>query len=153
MKNKLITFWKSNANEKSILYFENSNANTKTKRKRYSRVPRLSDTRYSAKRTKGRWRYVSSKARLWCASYFKTMSATVLGGLWALEWAWHTDKTILSCAGISWILYWDERINFRKCIKSNLIEFNFKCQGQFQGTSYQIEELWARELGFQITIP
>jgi len=32
MKNKLITFWKSNANEKSILYFENSNANSKTKR-------------------------------------------------------------------------------------------------------------------------
>jgi len=33
-------------------------------RERYSRVPQLSDTRYSAKGTKGRWRYVSSKARL-----------------------------------------------------------------------------------------
>jgi len=30
----------------------------------YSRVPRLSDTRYSAK-----WRYASSKARLKCATY------------------------------------------------------------------------------------
>jgi len=31
---------------------------------RYSRVPRLPDTRYSAKGTKGKWRYASSKARL-----------------------------------------------------------------------------------------
>jgi len=36
----------------------------KNKSKRYSRVPRLSDTRYSAKGIKWRWRYVSSKARL-----------------------------------------------------------------------------------------
>jgi len=28
------------------------------------KVPRLSDTRYSAKGTKGKWRYASSKARL-----------------------------------------------------------------------------------------
>jgi len=34
------------------------------KEKRYSRVPRLSDTRYSAKGTKGKWIYASSKARL-----------------------------------------------------------------------------------------
>jgi len=34
------------------------------KEERYSRVPRLSNTRYSAKGTKGKWRYVSSKARL-----------------------------------------------------------------------------------------
>jgi len=38
----------------------------KNKGKRYSRVPRLSDTRYSAKGTKGKWRYASSKARLKC---------------------------------------------------------------------------------------
>jgi len=36
---------------------------------RYSRVPRLSDTRYSAKGTKGKWRYASSKARLKCGNY------------------------------------------------------------------------------------
>jgi len=30
---------------------------------------RLSDTRYSAKGTKGKWRYASSKARLKCATY------------------------------------------------------------------------------------
>jgi len=34
------------------------------KEERHSRVPRLSDTRYSAKGTKGKWRYASSKARL-----------------------------------------------------------------------------------------
>jgi len=38
----------------------------------------LSDTRYSAKGTKGKWRYASSKARLKCATYR------------ALEWAWQT---------------------------------------------------------------
>jgi len=32
------------------------------KRERFSRVPRLSDTRYSAKGVAGRWRYASSKA-------------------------------------------------------------------------------------------
>jgi len=42
---------------------------TKNKEERYSRVPRLSDTRYSAKGTKGKWRYASSKARLKCATY------------------------------------------------------------------------------------
>jgi len=45
---------------------------TKTKKnkvERYSRVPRLSDTRYSANGTKGKWRYASSKARLKCAPY------------------------------------------------------------------------------------
>jgi len=34
------------------------------KRERFSRVPRLSDTRYSAKGTKGKWRYASSKAEV-----------------------------------------------------------------------------------------
>jgi len=41
----------------------------KNKEERYSRVPRLSDTRYSAKGTKGKWRYASSKARLKYATY------------------------------------------------------------------------------------
>jgi len=36
------------------------------KEEHYSRVPRLSDTHYSAKGTKGKWRYSSSKARLKC---------------------------------------------------------------------------------------
>jgi len=36
------------------------------KEERYSRVPRLSGTRYSAKE---KWRYASSKARLKCATY------------------------------------------------------------------------------------
>jgi len=35
---------------------------------RYSRETRLSDTRYSAKGTKGKWRFASSKARLKCAT-------------------------------------------------------------------------------------
>jgi len=39
------------------------------KEERYSRVPRLSDTRYSANGTKGKWRYGSSKARFKCATY------------------------------------------------------------------------------------
>jgi len=39
------------------------------KEERYSRVPRLSDTRYSAYGTKGKWRYASSEARLKCATY------------------------------------------------------------------------------------
>jgi len=39
----------------------------KNNEKRYSRVPRLSDTLYSANGTKGKWRYASSKARLKCA--------------------------------------------------------------------------------------
>jgi len=48
----------------------NSLANSrKNKQERYSRVPRLSDTRYSANDTKGKWRYASSKARLKCATY------------------------------------------------------------------------------------
>jgi len=37
---------------------------SKNKEERYSRVHRLSDTRYSAK-----WRYARSKARLKCATY------------------------------------------------------------------------------------
>jgi len=39
------------------------------KEERYSQIPRLSDTRYSAKGTEGKWRYASSKARLKCATY------------------------------------------------------------------------------------
>jgi len=41
----------------------------KDQEERYSRVPRLSDTRYSAKGTKVKWRCASSKARLKCATY------------------------------------------------------------------------------------
>jgi len=41
----------------------------KNKEERYSRVPRLLDTRYSAKGTKGKWRYASRKVRLKCATY------------------------------------------------------------------------------------
>jgi len=36
-------------------------------------------------------------------SSIKTVGATVLGGLWALKWAWQTAETILRCAGISGI--------------------------------------------------
>jgi len=39
------------------------------KEERYSRVRQLSDTRYSAKGTKGKWRYASSKVRLKRATY------------------------------------------------------------------------------------
>jgi len=44
------------------------------KGERYSRVPRLSDTRYSAK-----WRYASSKARLKCATYRRYTDLSVMG--------------------------------------------------------------------------
>jgi len=51
----------------------------KNKEERYSRVPRLSDTRYSAKGTKGKWRYASSKARLKCANYRRYTDLSVMG--------------------------------------------------------------------------
>jgi len=41
-----------------------NNEFTLNKEERYNRVPRLSDTRYSAKGTKRKWRYASSKAIL-----------------------------------------------------------------------------------------
>jgi len=41
----------------------------KNKEERYSRVPGLSDTRYSAKGIKGKWRHASSKVRLKYATY------------------------------------------------------------------------------------
>jgi len=44
------------------------------KGERYSRVPRLSDTRYSAI-----WRYASSKARLKCATYRRYTDLSVMG--------------------------------------------------------------------------
>jgi len=44
------------------------------KEERYSRVPRLSDTRYSAI-----WRYASSKARLKCATYRRYTDLSVMG--------------------------------------------------------------------------
>jgi len=34
------------------------------KEERYSRVPRLSDTRYSVKGTKGKWRYASLQSEI-----------------------------------------------------------------------------------------
>jgi len=34
-------------------------------------------------------------------SSMKTEAFTGLGGLWALEWAWHSTETNLRCAGIS----------------------------------------------------
>jgi len=36
-------------------------------------------------------------------SSIKTVGAPVLGGLWALEWAWHIAETNLRCAGNSGI--------------------------------------------------
>jgi len=41
----------------------------KNKEECYSRVPRLTDTRYSAKGIKGKCRYASSKERLKYATY------------------------------------------------------------------------------------
>jgi len=39
---------------------------------RYSRVPRLSNTRYSAEGTKGKWRYpLSQYTVMWAAYRFK----------------------------------------------------------------------------------
>jgi len=46
----------------------------KNKEERYSRVPRLSDIRYSAI-----WRYASSKARLKCATYRRYTDLSVMG--------------------------------------------------------------------------
>jgi len=53
----------------------------KNKGERYSRVPRLSDTRYSAKGTKGKWRYASSKAILKCVTYPRSQYIPV-GYVW-----------------------------------------------------------------------
>jgi len=55
------------SDESSIPFY--STSNWYNKEERYSRVPRLSDTRYSAKGIKGKWRYASSKARLKYATY------------------------------------------------------------------------------------
>jgi len=52
-----------------LTYTKCNSVINKNKEERYSRVPRLSDTRYSAKGTKGKWRYASSKARLKYATY------------------------------------------------------------------------------------
>jgi len=49
------------------------------KEERYSRIPLLSDTRYSANGTKGKWRYASSKARLKCATYRRKTDLSVMG--------------------------------------------------------------------------
>jgi len=46
---------------------------------RVPRVPRLSDTRYSAKGTKG-WRYASSKAKLESATYPRSQYMVMCGG-------------------------------------------------------------------------
>jgi len=48
--------------DESIIPFY-STSNGYNKEERYSRVPLLSDTRNSAKGTKGKWRHASSKAR------------------------------------------------------------------------------------------
>jgi len=42
---------------------------TKTPHNEVKQGRTLSDTRYSAKGTNGKWRYASSKARLKCATY------------------------------------------------------------------------------------
>jgi len=34
-------------------------------------------------------------------SSIKTVGATALGGLWALEWAWHSAEINMRCAGSS----------------------------------------------------
>jgi len=60
-----------------------------------------------------------------------------LAGLWALEWAWHTDETILRCAQISRIYMPYPRIaafivsEITAFIQSNRVNlfatFSFKC--------------------------
>jgi len=55
-----------NHKKKSIF---DQNLNSKNKEERYSRLPRLSDTRYSAKGTTGKWRHASSKSRFKYATY------------------------------------------------------------------------------------
>jgi len=51
----------------------------KNKEEGYSRVPRLSDTRYSPNGTKAKWRYASRKARLKCATYRRQTDLSVMG--------------------------------------------------------------------------
>jgi len=58
------------------------------KEERYSRVPRLSDTRYSAK-----WRYASSKARLRCATYRRYTDLSVRVGVANLDQSIGIDET------------------------------------------------------------
>jgi len=52
------------------------------KEKRYSRVPRLSDARYSPKGTKEKLRYASSNARLKCAP---TRDLNIHMVMWAVD--------------------------------------------------------------------
>jgi len=54
-------------------------AQRKNKEDSYSRVPRLSYNRYSAKGTKGKWRYASGY-----------VGGRQISALWALEWSWQT---------------------------------------------------------------
>jgi len=60
----------------------------------------------------------------------KTVRATVLGGLWALEWACHSAETNLRCAGISGICTPSPRIV--ACIVSEILAF-MRTDGQTDG--------------------
>jgi len=83
--------------EINILQLDKHQVSTiKNKEERYSRVPRLSDTRYSAKRTKGKWSYASSKARIKCATYRRQADLSVMGlrvGVFFLDQSIGIDET------------------------------------------------------------
>jgi len=54
-------------------------------------------------------------------SSIKTVGATLLCGVWALEWAWHSAETNLRCAGISGICI--PNPNIVACIVSEISAF------------------------------
>jgi len=64
-----------------------------------------------------------------------TVEATVLGGLWALDWAWRTDETNLRCEGISGICM--PNLSIVACIVSEISAF-IRTDGQ---TVYSFRDL------------
>jgi len=62
--------------------------------------------------------------RVGVVSSIKTVGATVLGGLWALEWAWHYDSSIKTVGatvlGGLWALEWAWHFETNlRCVRSS----------------------------------
>jgi len=84
------------------------------KEERYSQVPLLSDTRYPANGTKGKWRYASSKARLKCATYRRSTDLSVMGVrmgvanffcFWSIDRYWRDQYTSVKTFCLAWKLW------------------------------------------------
>jgi len=80
-------------------------------------------------------------------SSIKTVGGTILGGLWTLEWAWHSAETNLRWAGISGICM--PNPNVVACIVSEISAF-IRTDGQKdRRTDGQTERrTWLDRLGY-----